>query len=123
MQKPTTPTLRPASSGRAKAGEGGAGVGLQRGVVQGPQGLHGAALRAVLKPFGNGGDLERWKLDAWDAEVILGKAAEVALVRVSYGTDSGSLRTLIAELHQAASEAGLVLSDDVHSKKTPAELI
>jgi len=87
------------------------------------RGGDGAALRACIKPFGNGGDLERWKLDAWDAEVVLGKAAQVALIRVPNTVDHGSLRTLIIELHQAASESGLVLSDDVHSKKSPQDLI
>jgi hypothetical protein len=87
------------------------------------RGGDGAKLRDVLKPFGNGGDMERFSLDGWDAEVILGRGAEVALIRVAQTTDLGSLRTLIIELHEAAREAGLVLSDDVHSKKTAAELI
>ncbi|MBS2029181.1 MAG: hypothetical protein JST54_14865 [Deltaproteobacteria bacterium] len=87
------------------------------------RGGDGAALRNCIKPFGNGGDLDRWKLDAWDAEVILGPGSQVALIRVPNSVDHGSLRTLIIELHQAASEAGLVLSDDVHSKKSPDELI
>ena len=87
------------------------------------RGGDGAKLRACIKPFGNGGDLERWKLDAWDAEVILGKGAAVALIRVPQTIDKGSLRTLIIELHQAAKDAGLVLSDDVHSKKSPRDLL
>jgi hypothetical protein len=87
------------------------------------RGAEGPKLRAVLKPYGNGGDLERWKLDSWDAEVIHGGGAQVALIRVSYANDAGSVRTLIHELHQAAAQAGLVLSDDVNSSKTEGELI
>src|SRR5947209_7508785 len=87
------------------------------------RGEEGAAVREVLRPFGNGGDLERWMLEAWDAEVVLGKGAQVALIRVPYSVDAGSLRTLIRELHEAAREGGLVLSDDVTSKKSPDELI
>lgn len=87
------------------------------------RGGDGAKLRDVLKPFGNGGDLERWTLDAWEAEVILGRGAEVALIRVPQTLDDGSVRNLITELHAAAAEAGCVLSDDVHSKKSPPELM
>lgn len=87
------------------------------------RGGDGAALRKVLKPFGDGGDLERWTLEAWEAEVILGKAAEVALIRVPQTMDAGSVRTLITELHAAAKEAGLVLSDDVTSRKSPEQLM
>ena len=87
------------------------------------RGGEGSALRDVLKPFGNGGDLERWTLDAWDAEVVLGRGAQVALIRVPATVDTPSARTLIIELHQAAAEAGLVLSDDISSRRSPTDLI
>lgn len=83
----------------------------------------GAELRDALRPFGNGGDLERFSLDAWGAEVILGRGAEVALIRVPHGVESGALKTLIVELHQAARGAGLTLSDDITSTKSPEDLL
>lgn len=87
------------------------------------RGESGPQIRAVLKPFGNGGDLERWTLDAWGAEVVLGGTAQVALIRVPQTEDANSVRTLIVELHQAAKEGGCVLSDDVHSTKSPEALM
>jgi hypothetical protein len=83
----------------------------------------GAQLRDMLKPFGNGGDLERFRLDAWDAEVVLGRGAEVALIRVPRNVDPGAFRTLVRELHEAAVVAGLTLSDDVTSSKGPEDLL
>jgi hypothetical protein len=86
------------------------------------RGESGPRIREVLKPFGNGGDLERWTLEAWNAEVVLSGGAQVALIRVPTENES-SVRTLITELHQAALDGGLVLSDDVFSKKSPEELM
>jgi len=87
------------------------------------RGDSGPQIRQVLKPFGNGGDLERWTLEAWAAEVVLTGGAQVALIRVPQTEDQASVRTLITELHQAAKDGGLVLSDDIYSTKSPQELM
>jgi hypothetical protein len=87
------------------------------------RGPDGAQLRKILEPFGRGGDLERWKLNNVDAEVIHTGAAQVALIRVRYDNDPPAVYRLIRELHAAAHRAGVVLSDDVNSDKSADALI
>jgi hypothetical protein len=55
--------------------------------------------------------------------VVIGRGAEVALIRVPRDIDPGAFRTLVRELHEAAVEAGLTLSDDVTSTKGPEDLL
>jgi hypothetical protein len=78
------------------------------------------ALIEAIKPFGNGGDMDRFTLESCGAEVVLG--AEVALIRVPYDSHELAVRDLIDGLHREAQKRKLSFSDDVNSSKEPALL-
>jgi hypothetical protein len=80
-----------------------------------------AALVACLKPWGNPGNLDRYRLDACDAEVILG--SEAALLRVRFDCHELAVRDLVNGIKAASKKVGLHFSDDINSNKSADELM